>query len=87
MICITDFLAHIRLTMKLQEQMLKNICETWQLTITEGKVISFLYNNPGKDTAADITDRSTIRQADRSSRPRSHPRRTLAWSSPSRCRT
>ena len=23
MICITDFLAHIRLTMKLQEQMLK----------------------------------------------------------------
>lgn len=27
MICITDFLAHIRLTMKLQEQMLKNICE------------------------------------------------------------
>ena len=48
MICITDFLAHIRLTMKLQEQMLKNICETWQLTITEGKVISFLYNNPGK---------------------------------------
>ena len=47
MICITDFLAHIRLTMKLQEQMLKNICETWQLTITEGKVISFLYNNPG----------------------------------------
>ena len=53
MICITDFLAHIRLTMKLQEQMLKNICETWQLTITEGKVISFLYNNPGKDTAAD----------------------------------
>ena len=46
MICITDFLAHIRLTMKLQEQMLKNICETWQLTITEGKVISFLYNNP-----------------------------------------
>ena len=56
MICITDFLAHIRLTMKLQEQMLKNICETWQLTITEGKVISFLYNNPGKDTAADITE-------------------------------
>ena len=55
MICITDFLAHIRLTMKLQEQMLKNICETWQLTITEGKVISFLYNNPG-DTAADITE-------------------------------
>ena len=55
MICITDFLAHIRLTMKLQEQMLKNICETWQLTITEGKVISFLYNNPGKDTAADMT--------------------------------
>ena len=27
-----------------------------RLTITEGKVISFLYNNPGKDTAADITE-------------------------------
>lgn len=56
MICITDFLMHIRLTMKLQEQMLKNICEKWWLTITEGKVITFLYNNPGKDTAADITE-------------------------------
>ena len=55
MICITDFLTHIRLTMKLQEQMLKKICEKWQLTITEGKVIAFLYNNPQKDTAADIT--------------------------------
>lgn len=42
--------------MKLQEQMLKNICEKWRLTITEGKVITFLYNNPGKDTAADITE-------------------------------
>ena len=56
MICITDFLTHIRLTMKLQEQMLKKICEKWQLTITEGKVIAFLYNNPQKDTAADITE-------------------------------
>ncbi len=56
MICITDFLTHIRLAMKLQEQLLKNICEKWQLTITEGKVISFLYNNPDKDTAADITE-------------------------------
>lgn len=56
MICITDFLMHIRLTMKLQEQMLKNICEKWRLTITEGKVITFLYNNPGRDTAADITE-------------------------------
>lgn len=56
MICITDFLMHIRLTMKLQEQMLKNICEKWRLTITEGKVITFLYNNPDKDTAADITE-------------------------------
>ncbi len=55
MICITDFLTHTRLAMKLQERMLKTICEKWQLTITEGKVISFLYNNPGKDTAADIT--------------------------------
>ena len=56
MICITDFLMHIRLTMKLQEQMLKNICEKLRLTITEGKVITFLYSNPGKDTAADITE-------------------------------
>lgn len=56
MICITDFLTHTRLAMKLQELMLKTICEKWQLTITEGKVITFLYNNPGKDTAADITE-------------------------------
>ena len=34
--------------MKLQEQMLKKICEKWQLTITEGKRPLFLYNNPQK---------------------------------------
>ena len=36
--------------------MLKDICNNYQLTIIEATIISFLYNNPGKDTAADIVE-------------------------------
>ena len=63
MICITDFLAHIRLTMKLQEQMLKNICETWQLTITKGNVsqaVESLIQKGLLKRTADQTDRRKI---------------------------
>ncbi len=53
---IPDFLANLRRVIKLHESMLKQICETHALTLTEATVISFLHNNPGKDTAGDIVE-------------------------------
>lgn len=41
---------------KLHECMLKRVCQDYQLTLVEATVISFLFNNPGKDTAADIVE-------------------------------
>ena len=52
----TDFLTNIRRIIKLHESMLKGICETYRLSLIEATIISFLYNNPGKDTAAAIVD-------------------------------
>lgn len=51
----TDFLLSIRAAVKLQETLLKQVSEIHGLTLTEANVIAFLHNNPGKDTAADIT--------------------------------
>lgn len=36
--------------------MLKEVCEKYQLTQIEADIISFLQNNPGKDTAKDIAE-------------------------------
>lgn len=52
----TEFLSGIRGIVKLHESMLKDICETYRLTLTEAAVISFLHNNPQRDTAADIVE-------------------------------
>ena len=52
----TDFLTNIRRIIKLHESMLKGICETYRLSLIEATIISFLYNNPGKDTDADIVE-------------------------------
>lgn len=52
----TDFLSNIRQIIKLHEIMLKEICEVYHLTLSEAAIISFLHNNPGKDTAADIVE-------------------------------
>lgn len=51
-----DFLLNIRRILKLQESMLKDICQQYHLTLTEATIINFLHNNPGRDTAADIVD-------------------------------
>ncbi|MDO5147284.1 MAG: MarR family transcriptional regulator [Eubacteriales bacterium] len=51
-----DFLLNMRRIIKLQESMLKEICQKYSLTLTEATVVNFLHNNPGKDTAADIVD-------------------------------
>lgn len=52
----TDFLTSIRRIIKLHESMLKEVCERYQLSLAETNVISFLYHNPGKDTAGDIVE-------------------------------
>lgn len=54
---ITDYLTGIRRTSKLHASMLKTyVCQEYGLTLAEATVISFLYNNPGRDTAADIVE-------------------------------
>ena len=52
----TDFLMTVHGMVKLHDRMIKMICGKYQLTLIEGKIISFLYNNPGKDTAGDIVE-------------------------------
>ena len=52
----TDFLLGIRAAMKFQDSLLKQLSETYGLTLIEANVITFLHNNPEKDTAADITE-------------------------------
>ena len=51
---ITGLLLCIRKTVKLYESMLKPVCDHYRLTLIEADIISFLQNNPGKDTAGDI---------------------------------
>lgn len=41
---------------KLHEHVMKRICETYELSLLEGTVLCFLYNNPDKDTATDIVE-------------------------------
>lgn len=54
MIRITDFLVTMGGVVKLQEELLKQISVEYGISMTEAKVMSFLRNNPGKDTAAEI---------------------------------
>lgn len=52
----TDFLMTVHGMVKLHDRMIKMICGKYQLTLIEGKIISFLHNNPEKDTAGDIVE-------------------------------
>ena len=52
----TNFLTNFPRTIKLYDTMLKEICGAYHLTMIEANIISFLYNNPGKDTAGDIVE-------------------------------
>ena len=52
----TTLLTNMRRIIKLYDSMLKPVCEHYDLTLMEAAIISFLYNNPGKDTAADIVE-------------------------------
>lgn len=63
MIYATDFLFNISRIVKLHESMLKSVCEKYSLTLIEAKVISFLHNNPGRDTAADIAELRMLKKS------------------------
>ena len=52
----TRFLLVINRTLKLHETLLKEVCHKYDLSVVEAEVVSFLHNNPGKDTAADIVE-------------------------------
>ena len=53
---IVDFLTTIQQITRLHESMLKDICAAHGLSLLEAKVLSFLHNNPERDTAADIAE-------------------------------
>jgi DNA-binding MarR family transcriptional regulator len=52
----TDFLVEFRRLTKLYEGMLRPVCEQYGLSLIEANIISFLHNNPGRDTANDIVE-------------------------------
>lgn len=52
----SDMLLLIRYMMKLYEKYLETIQIKYQLSYIEITIIGFLYNNPEKDTAADIVE-------------------------------
>lgn len=52
----TEMWMGLRSLIRLYDKMLKKVCTEHDLTVIEADVISFLQNNPGKDTAADIVE-------------------------------
>lgn len=52
----TDLLVSIRKILKMDEDLMKGVCEMYDLTLIEAKILVFLKNNPGCDTAADIVE-------------------------------
>lgn len=52
----TEFLINMRKIIKLHEGMLRELGEVYEISLMEATIISFLHNNPGKDTAGDIVE-------------------------------
>ena len=52
----TELFMGIRSLFRLYDKMLKKVCTEHDLTVIEADVISFLQNNPEKETAADIVE-------------------------------
>lgn len=52
----TELFMGMRSLFRLYDRMLKKVCTEHALTIVEADIISFLQNNPEKDTAADIVE-------------------------------
>ncbi|MGI6014648.1 MAG: MarR family winged helix-turn-helix transcriptional regulator [Oscillospiraceae bacterium] len=53
---ITNLLLAIQHMEKLYESMIKQIGKHHHLSLMEMTILSFLYNNPGKDTASEIVE-------------------------------
>lgn len=53
---ITNLLVLMQRIGKMHEQMLKELCRQYDLSLIEAKIIAFLHNNPTKDTAGDIVE-------------------------------
>ena len=49
----TELFMGLRSLFRLYDKMLKKVCTEHDLTVIEADIVSFLQNNPGKDTAAD----------------------------------
>lgn len=56
----SDMLLLVRYMMKLYEKYLEDVQIKYQLSHIEIAIIGFLYNNPEKDTAADIVERRML---------------------------
>ena len=52
----TEIWTGLRSLLRLYDHMLKDVCKEHGLTLVEAEVVSFLRNNPKKDTAADIVE-------------------------------
>ena len=52
----TEIFIGMRSLFRLYDKLLKKVCMEHDLTMIEADIISFLQNNPGKDTAADIVE-------------------------------
>lgn len=52
----TELFMGMRNLFRLYDRLLKKVCTKYELTLLEAEIISFLQNNPGKDTAADIVE-------------------------------
>ena len=52
----TELFMGLRSLFRLYDKMLKKVCTEHELSLVEADVISFLRNNPGKDTAVDIVE-------------------------------
>ncbi len=51
-----EFLAGYRRAVRLQEDMLKKVGQSFGLSLIETIILCFLHNNPDKDTAAEISE-------------------------------
>ena len=56
MLQATEFLRTMRFITKSHEACIQSICRAYQFTMMEATIITFLKNNPGVDTAADIVE-------------------------------
>lgn len=52
----TELFTGLRSLFRLYDKLLKKVCMEHDLTVIEADIISFLQNNPSRDTAADIVE-------------------------------